>query len=470
MNRMSSIACTAFLALVPNVYAATPASPWPAVDGTWPRSELGSNDVALVAGTSRPFVLPPIPGASETATDWYRFFVDARGVPVENAVLLRDADVTKENLLAEAARLKKRLGPSGTFWLVFIGHGAPALTGDDGKLLGVDVQPTIRSIDDRGVSQQTLLSAAGRERVVAIFDACFSGVRSDGSGEPLVPGAQATLPVRRSSAATATARAILQASENIAGPLPGHDRPAFSYLLLGALRGWADDDGDGVVRLGDAFAYAKKALAVTVRTRSQVPSMLGDGNVVGLTNARETGPSLTDVVSGKSSSQASLTTSHLPLSSPSRRALDTLDVKAAEDAWQKRRIVPTPDGFVRGAYAAAIAEENVLRDAEALAPDAVAVVREVTGRQAQARAIGVGVGVAGVVGGGSLGYLSMQSALVTPELAFVGAFTGATLGILLGLTTSGVLYPPDSDQQRLSRARGDIANALNDAERAKLGL
>ena len=37
---------------------------------------------------------------------------------------------------------------------------------------------------------------------------------------------------------------MLSASDSFAGPLPGGGRPAFSYLMLGALRGWADEDGD----------------------------------------------------------------------------------------------------------------------------------------------------------------------------------------------------------------------------------
>lgn len=164
---------------------------------------------------------------------------------------MRDADVTKETLLAEAARLQEVRRPGGTFWIVFVGHGAPAISGTDGLLLGVGVQPTIRSVEYRGLSQQSLLAAASSDNVVAIFDACCSGGRSDGSGQPLVPGAQATLPVRR--AATTTVTAILQASESVAGPRPGHDRPAFGYVLLGGRRGWAGDDGDGVVRVADAF-------------------------------------------------------------------------------------------------------------------------------------------------------------------------------------------------------------------------
>ncbi len=431
---------------------------WPDVSGPVQNVRLGGNDVALVAGVGRPFVLPPIPGASEVATDWYRFLVEGRGIPVEQAVLLRDGDVTRETLLAEATRLRKSLKPGGTFWIVFVGHGAPSLNGKDGLLLGVDVQPTIRSIEDRGLSQQALLQAAGASHVVAIIDACFSGVRSDGSGEALVPGAQATLPLRRVAPAPPSVT-ILQASDTVAGPLPGHDRPAFSYLLLGAARGWADDDGDGVVRIKDAFVFAKKALAVTVRDRTQVPSLFGAGDLVLNTKARERGPSLREAVTAVRPATARATDDN-----------DTFDRVAAEGAFKKRRVVATGDGFVRGIYATEVDEGSIIKQGEPFAPEAASVVRDITGRTAIATTAGVGVGVAGVVvgalGGAGIALASGGDQTLGVPLALVGALLGTIPGLILGV----VLSPSDADRSRLSSARSDVAEAINVADRRELGL
>jgi hypothetical protein len=438
---------------------------WPSVSGPLPNARLGKADVVLVAGVGRPFVLPPIPGATEVATDWYRFFVEGRGVPVEQAVLLRDADVTKETMLAEAARLRGLVKPGGTFWIVFVGHGAPALSGDDGLLLGVDVQPTVRSIEDRGLSQATLLSTAGAGRipVVAVVDACFSGVRSDGSGQPLVPGAQATLPLRRPPPSSSTLT-LLSASEQVAGPLPGHDRPAFSYLLLGAVRGWADDDGDGVVKVGEAFSYSKKMLGLAVRERSQVPSLVGRDDVVLFRGARERGPDPARLVAPPSSPPSSTTTRTVT-------TRDTFDRVAAEEAWKKRRVVATGDGFVRGAYATAVDEASILREGAPLAPDAAAVVRDVSDRAGFATTAGIGVGVAGVVGGGVGGALAL-GVMTNGEIgaAVVGGFLGGLLGITAGVLSWSALSPSEADLTRLSAARGDLAEAINTAERQRLGL
>jgi hypothetical protein len=458
--------------------AATPAlsTDWPDVSSPPTRSTIGKDDVVLIAGVGRSFVLPEIPGATDIATDWYRFFVDGRGVDVENAVLLRDGDVTKESLLAEAERLRARKKSKGAFWIVFVGHGAPNADGSDGLLLGVDVQPTIRSIQSRGLSQNELLRAAGATakdgNVVAIFDACFSGVGSDGSGRPLVPGAQATLPVRRD--ASSMKATVLQASEEVAGPLPGHNRPAFSYLLLGASRGWGDDDGDGVVQLKEAFAWTKKALSVTVRDRSQVPTMRGDADVVLLKGARERGPQLTSVVAARLPPSPR----PKPTSADADDDTDTFDRVSAEAAFARRRLAATSSGFVRGVYAAAVDEGQVLSAGEKLSPDAAKTVAEVAGKHTLAVAGGLGVGagaalVGGIVGGGvgasvSGGVAADGAGAATAVAA--GAVIGAIPGVLIGLVTWGVLSPSPEDDVRLAQARSDLAEAINVSERRRLGL
>ncbi len=450
--------------------SSTSAVAWPSVSGPLQNARLGKDDVVLVAGVGRPFVLPQIPGATEVATDWYRFFVEGRGVPVERAVLLRDADVTKETLLSEAARLRGLVKPGGTFWLVFIGHGAPALSGDDGLLLGVDVQPTVRSIEERGLPQSTLLATAGAGRipVVAVVDACFSGVRSDGSGQPLVPGAQATLPVRRAPPSSSTLT-LLSASEQVAGPLPGHDRPAFSYLLLGAVRGWADDDGDGIVKVAEAFAYSRKMLGLAVRERSQVPSLVGRDDVVLYRGARERGPDPARLV--EPTTRTPTTRTVTSSSSTTRSTRDTFDRVAAEEAWKKRRVVATSNGFVRGAYATAVDEGSILREGEPLAPEAAAVVRDISGRSGFATAAGIGVGVGvGVVGGLGGGLALASTADGNVGMGVVGGFLGGLLGITAGVLSWVALSPSEADLTRLSSARGDLAEALNTDERRRLGL
>ena len=71
------------------------------------------------------------------------------------------------------------------------------------------------------------------------------------------------------------------AGDQFAGPLPSTERPAYSYLILGALQGWGDADGDGSVTAKEANDDATRALLTTVQDRAQTPSLRGSDQALG---------------------------------------------------------------------------------------------------------------------------------------------------------------------------------------------
>ena len=85
-------------------------------------------------------------------------------------------------------------------------------------------------------------------------------------------------------------------SDQYAGPLPGAARPAFSYLMLGGLRGWADLDGDGGVAASELHEYVSDAMRALIRGRSQNPTLTGGDDILLVTSARESGPDIADLV------------------------------------------------------------------------------------------------------------------------------------------------------------------------------
>jgi hypothetical protein len=125
------------------------------------------------------------------------------------------------------------------------------------------------------------------------LDACFSG-RST-TGDTLVAGLQPLLPVTGEvkDATILTAAA----ADQFAGPLPQANRPAFSYLTLGALRGWGDADKDGKVTPREASNYTQDALRVLLRDRQQTPQASGPGLDIPIAfGATEAGPDLASFV------------------------------------------------------------------------------------------------------------------------------------------------------------------------------
>lgn len=266
---------------------------WPDLSTPPPSEGTGARDAALIIGIEDYLLVDDVPGAVANADDWYRYLKQTRGLPLGSAVVLRNHEATRESVLREARDAGGRVASGGTLWLVFIGHGAPSKDGQDGLLLGADVQQTAESVYARGVSQDELLEAlqGGQAQTLLVLDTCFSGKSAGGSA--LVSGLQPLVPnyaVQRPSALLLSAGR----GDQFAGPLPGAARPAFSYLLLGALYGWGDLDGDGEVTATEAVTYAQGALVETVRDRRQTPQVQGDGDVV-LSSGGVAGPDLTSI-------------------------------------------------------------------------------------------------------------------------------------------------------------------------------
>ena len=168
-------------------------------------------------------------------------------------------------------------------------------------MVGWDAQRTGQSLTARSVGQDELLAALGRDAgvpIIAVVDACFSG--RDTTGGELLPGVQPVrevVPDRIVSAKTALL--VAARSDQYAGSFPGLGRPAFSWLALGALRGWADGnrdgnrDGkrDGTVTAGEVTSWAAARLVESVNDRVQTPEVFGAADLV-LSRGTEPGPDL----------------------------------------------------------------------------------------------------------------------------------------------------------------------------------
>ncbi len=243
---------------------------------------VGRSDAALIVGIENYAFLPDIPGAGKNADDWERWMMH-RGVPLPNLHVLVDrlnsggdaVVATREEILNSARKAASAVGPEGTLWVVFIGHGAPALDKEDVLLLGADTSRSAAGFKARGLSRRELLDAmkSSAGATVAVLDTCFSG--QGVAGESLID--EPLQPVLLTEIAEQPALELLATSrEQFAGPLPGEHRPAFSYIMLGALRGWGDEavgaKPDGVVTAEEALAYTKETLGMMIVGRVQEPS------------------------------------------------------------------------------------------------------------------------------------------------------------------------------------------------------
>ncbi len=289
--RAVSIVFLSILACAPAAHA----GPWPDLAEA-PRSKTreGARDAALIVAIEDYAHVPDVRGARRNAADW-RAWLRARGVT--EIEVLQDADAWHRfdadgqplGILSRLDRMAAKVKPGGTLWFVFIGHGAPVVVRKDdatGSKSGVEpvllahgVRQTADGLRADGISLDAqilprLRPKARGARSVAVLDTCFSG--KDTAGRAVVPKLQPLI-VAGSSAVPAGVTLLSAAKgDQFAGPLPGLGRPAFSYLALGALRGWADDDGDGNVTANEVRQYVEDALYRVVKDRTQTPDAQGE--------------------------------------------------------------------------------------------------------------------------------------------------------------------------------------------------
>lgn len=315
----------AFFALVVVEASPSAAGPWP--DLATPASPVGGgkDDAAILVAVENYTFLPPVPGARANAEAWFDWLTKTRGVPVDRVRLLVDGEATLEDVRQAAGVAAGWVPKGGTLWFVFIGHGF-ALPGKGGMLVGVDAQARAASLPNRSLGRQELMTLLDRSkagRIHVVLDACFSGRAPDGRN--LVEGLQPTVLVDLVQPLPSPRRLLVLSAgreDQFAGPLPGVARPAFSYLALGGLRGWADEDRDGQVTGVELAAYSDRVLRVVLRDRQQSPTMEGEGSAALARSASETGPDLAELAKAAS------------------RAGTTLDFEFARLADVKRAEVP----------------------------------------------------------------------------------------------------------------------------------
>lgn len=259
--------------------SATAGAP-PATEG-WPEVATpegvvaeGASDAALIVAIEDYGELPDIPGAVANGSNWFRFLSETEHLPVDHIHFLQNRLATRETILASAKEAAAAVH-GGKLWVIFIGHGAPAREGNQGVLVGADALQSAASLYARSISQGDLDDALHTDggKTVMILDACFSG--RSGTGAPLANGLQPVLLTTHLPSAQRTLLAA-GAADQFAGPLVGSARPAFSYLVLGALGGWGDANGDGLVTATEATSYARRALATLQTGRSQTPMVVGE--------------------------------------------------------------------------------------------------------------------------------------------------------------------------------------------------
>lgn len=198
--------------------APTPvASPWPDVARSAQSDKAGQRDAALVIAVERRQGLPPLTGARLSGEDWARFFPAVLGTPAERVTTLFDAAATPSAIASALRATAATVAPGARLWFVAVGYV--------------------------GVSEADLsrVLASSNAQLVSVLDVPLEDARK--------------LALFTHVATRPGALPLITLSTTSPTPLAGAERSAFSYLLMGALRGWGDRDRDGRVTAWEAATY-----------------------------------------------------------------------------------------------------------------------------------------------------------------------------------------------------------------------
>lgn len=277
---------------------------WPSVSSPIGNSPGGALDAAVIVAIDSYANLPRVQRAVDNGRDWQIWLSDVRKLRPEALVLLRDQGATRFKVRAAIKRALEEVRPGGKLWFVFIGHGSPLPT--DAALMMYDSETAKDSVEHTALLRSELYDILTRSvnvsRAIVILDACFTGFGPDRKTAVTIPtGAQPAMAVSLNKVEKAVVVAAAGPDE-YAGSIRtvlNARRPALSYLMLGALRGWGDgvidDKRDGKVTIQEATKWAQRALRATL-DRPQTPSVVGEGgDEVIARDVTETGPNLAKV-------------------------------------------------------------------------------------------------------------------------------------------------------------------------------
>lgn len=255
---------------------------------------MAESDVAVVIGIEDYAFLPDVPFAERDAQAVAETLTRSMGIDRSRVTVLTQSP-SREQMLRAIAEASQSAGSSGTVWVYFAGHGAADPTSGERVLLGVDAQAERSSFASRGLSLADVTGAAAGRDLFVILDTCFTG--RGRTGDDLVPGARMVVPTSWAAPSGVTEWTATSPSE-WASPLEGARHGAFTYAVLGALRGWADgsldDTPDGTVTTEEAQYYVQQALR-DVGIRNQRPTFSGTDRVLVSGTRLEAAPDLNPV-------------------------------------------------------------------------------------------------------------------------------------------------------------------------------
>jgi len=180
-----------------------------------------------------------------------------------NVVTLLDSNATRAAVLRGLDELAARAAADDTVCVFFSGHGGVVGSPGNEKSVLVTVDSDLADIENTSISSDTLAAALGQiraKRLLVFIDACHAGGAAiskrltDGKGHEIKSGytenSFAKLAVGSGRALMASCRA-----DQVSAVFTNARNSVFTTALLAGLRGAADKNASGFIKVFDLFNY-----------------------------------------------------------------------------------------------------------------------------------------------------------------------------------------------------------------------
>jgi hypothetical protein len=259
----------------------------PDVEPAVQTSERASRDAAVVIGNEGYRELPQATYAGLDAPAFQDWLLRSAGLRTRSLLSVQNASA--DQLRAEIKKAARKVSSGGTLWIYFSGHGT--LT-DDGRraLVGIDAKADDIAAGSLPLAEVAALVARERRvgRAILVADAGFGPLTRD--GVVLVPGRSVALAEDLASLDGKLVPWLADGGTETAASFPPGKHGQFTWLVLGALRGWADGELTGVrdakVSLGEAQAYVTWRVRNLGRDNSPTRDARADAQALVLISGR----------------------------------------------------------------------------------------------------------------------------------------------------------------------------------------
>jgi hypothetical protein len=256
----------------------------PTVDEPWRSGAAAPADAALLVGIEDYAFLPDVPHARRDLAAVTDLLIHTRGVPAEHVVRLDGGSV--EQLQNGLERARAALGAGGRLWVYFSGHGAADPASGALLLVGDDARPDPAVFATRGLPVDALVAGLPAGSVV-LLDTCWAGAARTGGA--LLADTRFAVPTWAAAPPAEVTVWTAAGPGELASGLDPARHGAFTYFVVGALRGWADGEVDGApdgnVTLDEARSYVTRGLAAA-GVASQTPTLAGQARPDALVSGR----------------------------------------------------------------------------------------------------------------------------------------------------------------------------------------